>query len=172
MLDRLSLRTWYIAVFLACVGLMAYALYAQHKMFLDPCPLCIFQRVAFIWIGAWALLAAIHNPASRGGRWFYGILVDSGCIAGAMIAWRHITLQNLPPDQIPDCGPGLSYMMDTMPFMEAMSAVLTGDGSCADIQWNFLGLSMPGWTLVWYLGIGFITLLLIAIKTRASGNKL
>lgn len=172
MLDRLSLRTWYIGVFLACVGLMAYALYAQYKMFLDPCPLCIFQRLAFIWIGVWALLAAIHNPAGRGMRWFYGILVDLGAVAGALIALRHINLQNLPPDQVPDCGPGLSYMMDTMPFMEAMNAVFTGDGSCADIQWNFLGLSMPGWTLVWYLGIGAITLLLVAMKARSTDQTL
>lgn len=172
MLDKLSLRTWYIGVFLACAGLMAFALYAQHKMFLDPCPLCIFQRIAFIWIGFWALLAAVHNPPGRGMRWFYGILVDLGATVGAVIAVRHIYLQNLPPDQVPDCGPGLSYMMETMPFLEAMNAVLAGDGSCAEIKWSFLGLSMPGWTLVWYLGFATITLLLVALKTRSTGQKL
>lgn len=172
MLDKISLRSWYLAVFVACAGLMAYALYAQHKMFLDPCPLCIFQRIAFIWIGVWSLLSAIHNPTGRGMRWFYGILVGLGSTVGALIAVRHIYLQNLPPDQVPDCGPGLSYMMETMPFLEAMNAVLAGDGSCAEIQWNFLGLSMPGWTLVWYLALGAITLLLVAMKTRSTGQKL
>ena len=62
LMERLTLRGWYLLVFLACVGLLAYALWLQHRMFLDPCPLCLFQRVAFAWIGAWALLAAIHDP--------------------------------------------------------------------------------------------------------------
>jgi len=169
MSDKLSLRAWYLLVFLACAGLLGYALYVQHRMFLDPCPLCIFQRVAFAWIGLAALLAALHNP-SGAGRWFYGVLVFLGAAAGAAIAGRHIWLQNLPPDQVPECGPGLSYMMDTLPFLEAMSAVLAGDGSCAEIQWNFLGLSMPGWTLVWYLGLGLLTLLIVFSKTRKAGT--
>ena len=170
MLEKLSLRTWYLGVFVACVGLLAFALYAQHKLFLDPCPLCIFQRLAFTWIGLFALIAAIHNPQGTRMRWFYGLLVDLGATVGALIAARHIWLQGLPPDEVPDCGPGLSYMMETMPFMEAMNAVLAGDGSCAELKWSFLGLSMPGWTLLWYLGFGFITLLLIALKTRARAQ--
>lgn len=168
MLDRLSLRTWYVGVVLACAGLLAYALWLQHRMFLDPCPLCIFQRVAFAWIGVVALVAAIHDPRGTG-RWFYGVLLTLGAGAGTYIAGRHIWLQNLPPDQVPECGPGLSYMMDTLPFMDVLSAVLAGDGSCAEVQWNFLGLSMPGWTLVWYVGLGLITLFLIFSKTRKAG---
>ena len=170
MIDRISLRTWYLVVFLACVGLLVYALYLQHRMFLDPCPLCIFQRVAFAWMGAWALLAALHNPSGKLGRWFYGFMVALGAAAGAGIAWRHIWLQNLPAYEVPDCGPGLSYMMDTMPFLDVLDTVLTGSGSCAEVQWNFLGLSMPGWTLVWYLGLGLLTLFFVFTKTRQAGH--
>lgn len=169
LLDKLSLRIWYLAVAVACAALLGYALYTQHQMFLDPCPLCIFQRVAFAWIGAWALLAAIHNPGG-GGRWVYGGMIMAGAGVGAWIAGRHIWLQNLPPDQVPECGPGLSYLMDTMPFMDVLRTVLTGDGSCAEVQWTFLGLSMPGWTLVWYLGFGLLTLLLLITKTRKAGD--
>lgn len=171
MIDKLSLRSWYLGVFLACVGLLAYALYVQHRLFLDPCPLCIFQRVAFAWIGGFALLAALHNPRGAG-RWFYGLLVFAGAAVGAGIAGRHVYLQNLPPDQVPDCGPGLSYMMDTMPFTDVLSSVLTGSGSCAEVQWSFLGLSMPAWTLVWYIGLGIATLWLVFSKTRQASPRL
>ena len=169
LLDKLSLRLWYFGVAIAVAGLLAYALYSQHQMFLDPCPLCIFQRVAFAWIGAWALVAAIHNPQG-GGRWFYGAMVIAGSAVGAWIAGRHVWLQNLPADEVPDCGPGLSYLMDTMPFMDVLRTVLTGDGSCAEVQWNFLGLSMPAWTLIWYVGFGLLTLILVISKTRKAGN--
>ncbi len=169
MMDRLTLRTWYFGVFLACVGLWVYALYVQHQLFLDPCPLCIFQRVAFAWIGAWALIAALHNP-SGGGRWFYGLMVTLGCAVGAGIAGRHVWLQNLPADEVPDCGPGLSYMMDTMPLGDVLSTVLTGSGSCAEVQWSFLGMSMPTWTLIWYIGLGLVTLFLLISKTRKAGG--
>ncbi len=168
-LDKLSLRTWYVGVVLACLGLWAYALWLQHRMFLDPCPLCIFQRIAFAWIALWALIAAVHNPSKPRGRWIYGILVFLGAAVGAAIAGRHIWIQGLPPDQVPECGPGLAYMMDTLPFLDALSAALAGDGSCAEVQWSFLGLSMPGWTLVWYLGLGLLTLFLVYTKTRRAG---
>ncbi len=169
MLEKLTLRTWYLGVAIACAGLLAYALYTEYQLFLDPCPLCIFQRVAFAWIGAWALLAAVHNPHGRG-RWFYGSMVALGAAAGTWIAGRHVWIQGLPPDEVPDCGPGLSYLMDTMPMMDVLRTVLTGDGSCAEPQWDFLGLSMPAWTLIWYLGLGVLTLFLVYRKTRRAGQ--
>lgn len=171
MLQRITLRTWYLGVFIACIGLLAFALYAQHQMFLDPCPLCIFQRVAFMWIGAWALLAALHNPAGTKMRLFYAVQLLIGAIAGAATAARHMWLQGLPPDEVPDCGPGLSYMMETLPVMDWFTAVLAGDGSCADIKWSFLGLSMPAWTLVWYLGFGLLTIVIVMLKLRTAETK-
>lgn len=157
MLNSISTRAWYLAVVLACAGLMGYALYLQHRMFLDPCPLCIFQRLAFIWIGAWALLACLHNPAGFA-RKLYAALVVLGAVAGAAVAGRHVWLQNLPPGEVPECGPGLSYMLETAPFLDVLRTVLLGDGNCAEVHWSFLGLSMPGWTLLWFLALGAGTL--------------
>src|SRR5690606_14301066 len=96
-------RIWFLFMALSCVGLLGYAIYVQHAMFLDPCPLCIFQRVAFLWIGCVALLAVLHIPAVMG-RWVYTALVLVVCAGGAAIAGRHIWLQNLPPNQVPVCG--------------------------------------------------------------------
>ncbi len=158
-------RMWYLAVALMCAGLLAYALYVQHVEFLDPCPLCIFQRVVFVWMGLVALVAAMHNPG-RAGLWTYAALLSTGGVIGTGLAWRHMWLQNLPPDQVPDCGMGLNYMIETMPYSEVLQEVFYGSGECAEITWTFLGLSMPAWTLIWYAGLTIMTLL-VTFKTKA-----
>lgn len=163
-------RIWFFIVTACCAALLGYAIYVQHAMFLDPCPLCIFQRIAFMWIGAFALLAAIHNPAAKG-RGIYTALILIGCLVGAIISGRHIWLQNLPPDQVPECGMGLNYMLDTMPFAEALKQVFYGSGECAQIDWTFLGISMPGWTLVWYIGFAIVTLLVAFRQNRNRESR-
>jgi len=157
-------RIWFLLVALFCGASMAYALYVQYVQFLDPCPLCVLQRIAFIWIGAIALIAAIHNPG-RSGRWVYTALLILGAGAGAAIASRHVWLQSLPPDLVPDCGMGLNYMLETLPFTEVLSQVFYGSGECAQIDWTFAGLSMPWWTLICYIGLGVVTLFVI-IKSK------
>lgn len=159
-------RIWFFLVALSCTALLGYALYVQHADFLDPCPLCILQRVAFMWIGLAALLAAIHNPA-KAGLWVYTALLALGGVMGALIAGRHIWLQSLPPDQVPDCGAGLNYMLETMPYTEVFSQVFYGSGECAKIDWTFLGLSMPWWTLFWYIGLTLISLWVVAKRRQA-----
>ncbi len=153
-------RVWFLLVALACACLLGFALYVQYALFEDPCPLCMLQRLAFTWIGLVALAAGIHNPG-RTGRYLYALLLALGGIAGAFVAGRHLWLQHLPPDQVPECGAGLNYMLATMPFGEVLSQVLHGSGECAQIGWTFLGLSMPWWTLFWYIGLTVMTLLVV-----------
>lgn len=160
-------RIWFLLVALVCGGMVTYALYVQHVDFLDPCPLCVFQRVAFMWIGAVSLIAALHGPQATG-RWFYGTLVILGGVTGMGIAGRHLWLQSLPADQVPDCGMGLNYMIETMPFTDVLSEVFYGSGECAEVIWSFLGLSMPGWTFVWY---AVFTLGTIIVLVRSSKTK-
>lgn len=163
----LNLRAWYGAVVLICAGLMGYALYVQYQMLLDPCPLCIFQRLAFIWVGAWALVAAVHNPSGLAGRVYAGMVL-LGAAAGAAVAGRHLWLQNLPPGEVPECGPGLAYLLDTAPFLDVLKTVLLGDGNCAEVDWVFLGLSMPGWTLAWFLALGAGTVYFLLKRPASS----
>ena len=148
-----SRRIVNFAGFAVCCGLMGFALFAQHVLLLDPCPLCVFQRVAVISIGIIFLVAALHDP-SGAGRFFYSVLLALAAAGGATVAGRHAWLQRLPPDQVPSCGPGLDYMLDTLPFTEVLGNVFRGSGECAEIVWEFLGLSMPGWVLVWMVGLG------------------
>lgn len=148
-----SRRLGNIAGFLVCAGLMGYAYFAQYVQGYQPCPLCELQRMAMIATGVVFALAAVHDP--RGiGRFVYGALVFLTGGAGAAVASRHLWLQSLPPDKVPACGPGLDYMLDTLPFTEVLSKVFTGSGECAQIDWQFLGLSMPGWTLIAFVCLG------------------
>lgn len=142
-----SRRIGNFAGFLACAGMMGFALFAQHVLLLDPCPLCVLQRVAVIGLGVVFLLAAMQDP-SGWGRWVYVVLVllIAGC--GIGIAGWHVHLQNQPPSEVPACGPGLSYMLDAFPLTETLRMVFEGSGECAEVVWSFLGLSMPSWVLV------------------------
>lgn len=146
-------RALNFAGFAICAGLMGFALYAQHVLLLDPCPLCVLQRVATISLGLVFLVAALHHP-SAWGRYVYAVLIFLAAGSGAGVAGWHWRLQNLPASEVPACGPGLDYMLDNFPLSEAMQMVFKGSGECADVAWSFLGLSMPAWVLVWMIGLG------------------
>lgn len=138
--------------FLACAFGMGFALYLEHFENLEPCAMCVFQRVAMIATGVFFLLGALHGPKGTG-QWVYAGLADLAAIAGAVIAGRHVWLQNLPEDQVPACGPALDYMLEAFPLLEVIEMILKGDGNCAVIDASFLGLSLPGWTLVAFIGL-------------------
>jgi len=137
----------------AVVGLLSYALFAQYVQCYEACPLCIFQRVAFIGVGIVMLAAGLHAPIAVGAR-VYAVLGVIAAAAGVGVAGRHLYLQSLPPDAVPACGPGLEYMLDVLPLFDAIRQVFTGSGECADVNWAFLGLSMPGWALIWFVILG------------------
>lgn len=156
-------RPLFLGAFLVCVALMATALTMQHIMNLEPCPLCVFQRVFVIVLGIVALIAALQDPGLTGRR-VYGVLIVVFGVLGMIVAGRHVWLQNLPADRVPECGPGLEYMLEAFPLTEALSLVFRGSGECADVQWVFLGLSIPGWTLVIFTAFTISGLLLIATR--------
>jgi disulfide bond formation protein DsbB len=141
------------AGFAACTALMVYALYAQHGLGLEPCPLCVFQRVAVIALGVIFAIAALHGPGARV-RKSYGLVMLGVALAGSGVAGRHVWLQNLPPDKVPTCGPGLDYMLEAFPLRETVQMVLSGSGECANVDWSFLGLSMPAWVVIAMLVLG------------------
>lgn len=138
---------------------MAFALYLQYSVGLEPCPMCVFQRVAMIACGTVFLVAAIHAPPGVG-QWVYAGLAELAALVGAGIAGRHVWLQGLPPDQVPACGPTLDYLMEAFPFLDVLTMIIKGDGNCAKIDAAWLGLSLPGWTLA-----GFAALSVLAIAT-------
>lgn len=160
LLDRLPARRWcYLAAFAVCAGLMAYALYLQYVKYLEPCPLCMVQRVFIIALGVVFLIAGLHNPGPRGARWYAGVQALLG-LSGAAIAARHVWIQYLPDRDVPQCGPGLSYMLDTLPFSQVLTQLMHGSGECHDKSWMFLGLTIPGWTFLFFLSLVLWSLLM------------
>jgi len=158
MITAVSKRFINSAGFLFCIGVVGFAiLYFQFQKDLEPCPLCILQRVAFIFTGLFFLAAAIHNPGRVISR-IYAVLIAAGSLTGAAIAARHVWIQHLPPDQVPECGPSLDYMLEVFPLDKALTMVFTGSGECAEVVWTFLGLSIPEWSLLCFLGLAVVGL--------------
>jgi protein dithiol:quinone oxidoreductase len=142
------------AGFAACAALLAYALYAQYQLGLEPCPLCIFQRIGIALLGGVFLIAALHDPRSRAGRIAYVAAIATAALATAGVAARHLYVQNLPPGTLPSCGAPLAVLMKFMPVTQLIRKVLTGSGECGVVNWRFLGLAMPAWVLICAVGLG------------------
>lgn len=140
-------------IFAACAALLGFGLYLQHVEGLEPCPLCIAQRIFFILTGAMALLAALHGPKGWG-RPVYGSLMAVSALLGAAVAGRHAWLQRQPPNPFAECGPGLNYLLENFPLKESLPMLFKGSGDCGKIAWRFLALSIPDWALLWFLLLG------------------
>jgi disulfide bond formation protein DsbB len=153
-------RIAYLLGFIVCAGLMGWALWLQYGLGIEPCPLCAFQRIAVSVIGIIFLAAFIHNPRNLGAA-IYAALVLAVAGSGGALAARHVWLQSLPKDQVPACGMGLSYMMESLPFLDVLRKVYAGSGECAEIGWEFLGLAIPGWTFVFFIAVTIAAFALI-----------
>lgn len=154
-----------LLIFFAVAGLLGYGYYAEYIDGLEPCPLCITQRFFFFLTGVLGLIAFIHKPGAFAAR-VYGVLGTIFALGGAVFATRQLWLQSLPEDQVPACGPSLSYILDSFPLSEALSVLMRGDGNCAEISWIFLGISMPGWALIWFVLLAIGWLLQIRSPTK------
>ena len=153
-------RKFFIVIFTICIGLLIFGLYLEHVHGLEACPLCIFQRIAYTVIIFIALIGAIHNPRNLL-QIIYKLLMVISAITGAAIAGRQTWLQHLPPELVPECGPGLDYMFNVFPFREALKMIFTGSGECAEVKWRFIGLSIAEWSLIMFIGIFIATILSI-----------
>ncbi len=141
-----------LLMLLSTIGLMSYALYTQYYQYLEPCPLCITQRLFYILIGVFALLALLHQRGQK----IYAALAGLSALGGIATAGRQVWLQHLPPDKVPACGPSLEYMLETFPLSETFRAMVTGDGNCAEVVWTFMGFSMGEWSLACFVGFASV----------------
>jgi len=158
-----------LAGFLICAGLLAYAFYSQFVMNVEPCPLCIFQRVGVAAMGVVFLIAGLHHPKGWG-RYVYAVLIGIAAAATVGVAADHLYVQNLPEGAVPSCGAPLGMLFKFSPWLDVIKKVLTGSGECHEVNWQFLGLAMPAWVLIWALALGVAGVLLNV--RRASGPAL
>ena len=142
-----------LAGFLACVAMMGYALYAERVLGFEPCPLCMFQRVGVVILGAVFLAAAVHAPSGLGWQRAYFGLLTVAAIFPLYVSGRHVYIQSLPEGSVPACGASLDYMLDVFPLATVLTKVLFGAGECQKIDWTMLGLSMPAWVFLCVLAL-------------------
>lgn len=148
----MNLYRWlHSAIVLIVIAAMLFAIYyLEGVLYLDPCPLCMMDRAIFVIIAIISLIAILHNPSGMF-LWIYSLLGGIFALLGVSVAARHIWLQGLPPDQVPECGPDLLYMLDSFPLADVMKRVFTGSGQCAEVSWTFLGLTIPQQTLLLFI---------------------
>ena len=163
---QLSARQIYLIIFLAVGGLIGYAAYSMKILGLEPCPLCITQQFFYSIVGITAFIAFNHNPRELISR-FYAAIIFFASAAGIWVAGRQVWLQSLPEDEVPLCGPPLEYILEVFPFGDLLNALFIGDGNCAEISWQFLGLSMAGWSFIWFT-LFLILSILIVLKSKSS----
>jgi len=160
-LQRVPVRLAYFLGALACIGLLGYGYVLQYFQGQDPCPLCLVQRVFYALFALAFIAGAVHAPK---GRWnlLYGGLGLAAALAGGGTAARQVWLQHLPPDQVPQCGPDLQFMIQHFPLSRTLENLFIGSGDCAEVHWRFLGLSIAEWSLAWFAALALYALWLAA----------
>ena len=153
---------------LVCAAMMGYALYASNVLGLEPCPLCMFQRVCITALGIVFLIAALHRVRYYGAI-VYGGLIFVAATAATWVAGRHVWIQHQPPGTVPSCGAPLDNLMQMFPLLEVIRKVMTGGGECGNVDWTMWGISMPGWVLIAAVALGLVGVVNNAVyPVRAS----
>ena len=158
-------RLPFAAPFVICAALLGYGYFLQYAQGLEPCPLCMVQRLFFYLVGAVSLIAALHGPGRAGGI-VYGVLAALFALGGAATAGRQVWLQHLPADKVPQCGPDLMYMLENLPLARTLEKLVQGSGECAKVDWTFLGLSIAEWSLACFIALALYALWLAARRPR------
>jgi len=160
-----SLRLYSFLPFFGTVIFLAYAIYTEVYQFLNPCPLCMVQRYIYGLIGILFLITFIKPPLVWG-RKLFGSIIALVSVFGMVVSGWHVYLQYLPPEEVPDCGPGLDYMLDVFPLKDIIKELIHGSGDCAEVVWSFLNLSMPTWSFICFIGLFFYTIFWMNFKQR------
>lgn len=169
-MSRSATRRAFLLLFLACAALLGFGLYLQHVTGLEPCPMCILQRYAFVAVALVALVAALHGPR-RTGSVVYGLLTLVAALAGGTVAGQQSLLQRQPPSLL-ECGPGFEYMVENFGLADALPMIFRGEGDCAAIDWSFLGLSIANWSLLCFAAVTVLALWLMLRGGRRRESSL
>ena len=159
-----------LAGFLVCTGLIAFALFLQYFRGLEPCPLCMIQRVFFIALGFVFLVAAIAGPNGFFIR-IYGVVATLLAVGGAGFAVRHVWLQWYPPE-MESCTADLFTQLQRLPFASVIEKALYATGDCARVDWTLLGLSIAEWSLLWFVALAVLSLVYLVQKPRTRSDWL
>lgn len=164
---RFAPRVAFAAGALGCALLLGFGYYLQHVRGLEPCPLCLVQRGFFYAVMIVFAVAALHGRGARA----YGSLACLCALGGVATAARQVWLQSLPPDKVPQCGPDLFFMLQNLPLSQTLQKLFYGSGECAVVDWKFLGLSIAGWSLAWFVALALYALWLASSPRWLSRHR-
>ncbi len=151
-----------------CLGLLAFGMYLQYAVGLEPCPMCIVQRYALIAV---ALLAGLASAGGRKGWWMgWGALALVAAGFGAFVAARQSWLQWYPPE-VATCGRDFYGMIENYPLSRAIPMIFRGSGDCTAVDWTFLGGSIANWSFVWFVALGLVLLVLLLRGGRSASGR-
>lgn len=140
--------------------LISYAIYIEKQFYLEPCPLCVLQRIIYLLVSLFFVFRCFWGKTR-----IVGMAAKLGCVffafLGMGIAARHTWIQHYPPPDLPSCLPGLDYLLEAFPFVDALKKALMGSVECTEVQWTFIGLSIPELSLMAFIGLLFISLVTI-----------
>ena len=163
-LNDMTSRKLAFAGFLICMGLIGFAIYLQHYENLEPCPLCMLQRVVYFGLGLVFLIAAVQGPAKVGMR-IYSVLALALAVTGAGFAIRHVWLQWHPPE-FNACTADLFFQLRKFPVLNVIERALRATGDCAVVDWTLLRLSIAEWSLVWFVLLGGLAVVMFGRAGR------
>jgi len=164
-----ALWAWVIAI-VAVASLLGYGYYLQYVEYLDPCPLCITQRMFYMLIAGVSVLALLAY-SKRGIQRALSVLFMLSAIGGLATAGRQVWMQHLPPEKVPECGLGLNHWLANESPLQVVSLLFKGDGNCAEVHWRFLGLSIGEWSLGWFIAfllLGLVLFFRLGAEKRAD----
>lgn len=157
-------RRIFALVAAACVAMLAFGLYLQHVVGLEPCPMCIVQRYALVLVAVFAGLGAAVRGRGMHMAAAFLMLLFSGF--GAFVAARQSWLQWFPPE-VASCGRDFYGMIETFPLKRAIPMIFRGTGDCTKIDWTFLGGSIANWSFLWFVFFALVAVVLLARQWRA-----
>lgn len=147
-----TIRKVNLLSFIVCGLLIGFSAYLQFYQGLEPCPLCVIQRLSILLLSLVFFAGALYNHTRAWTIRVHSISVMVVAIIGSIAAIRQIWLQHSPMNQLPaNCGPDLGYILSNFPLGQALKLVFMGSGECAKVTWSWLGLSIPEWTLLFFL---------------------
>lgn len=153
---------------LACVAMLAFGLYLQHVVGLEPCPMCVVQRYALVGVAVFAGLASAVR--GHGARLAWAVLALVASVGGAFTAARQSWLQWYPPE-FTSCGRDIYGMIETFPLQRALPMIFRGSGDCSKIDWTFLGLSIANWSFIAFTVFALLIVGLLIAGVRGKGNR-
>ncbi len=157
-MTRLNFRTWMALIAGACVAMLAFGVYLQQVVGLEPCPMCIVQRYAMVIVALLAMIAAA--TAKKSIQMTGATLLVVTALGGAFVAARQSWLQWYPPE-VASCGRDIYGMIETFPLQRVIPMIFRGSGDCTKIDWTFLGGSIANWSFVCFCGMALVAIYLL-----------